>query len=429
MQNKAHDKYLKNYAEQEYLIVNKIENKYSNAVIIPAYNEGESLLILLEQIRNFHAEKVIVILLVNAHDATPQDVIITNQCLLKEIQHRYVCCWQEKNSTPMTLYQLGKHDLLIVDRNQPHNLLRQKEGVGMARKIASDIAFALYYHDKLATQWIHSTDADVVLPDDYFLQSRKLEEMNAAAAIYAFCHQVMGCEQQQKAMLQYDLALDYYVQGLQFAASPYAFHTIGSTFVFNADCYAKIRGFPKRAAGEDFYFLNKLAKQGEIVQLHGDKLIIQGRLSDRVPFGTGHALHKILNLWQLDLTYCYYHPRVFLLLKFWLQLMSEITLESDCLTINKELGFMVEDEQEKNLIIVVLQQLGFFTALEKLQQQNNDINKLQKQLVIWFDAFRTLKFIHALRDNSLASISRTSLLEHDLYENIITNSNQLNQVA
>ena len=47
---------------------------------------------------------------------------------------------------------------------------------------------------------------------------------------------------------------------MKYARSPYAFHTIGSTMAVSANHYAKVRGFPKREAGEDFYLLNKLAK-------------------------------------------------------------------------------------------------------------------------------------------------------------------------
>ena len=45
-------------------------------------------------------------------------------------------------------------------------------------------------------------------------------------------------------------------------------------------------GFPRRNATEDFYILNKLAKVGSIARLAGTPVILEGRLSDRVPIGT-----------------------------------------------------------------------------------------------------------------------------------------------
>ena len=62
----------------------------------------------------------------------------------------------------------------------------------------------------------------------------------------------------------YEYSLRYYVAGLTYAQSPYAFHTIGSTMAVNAEHYASVRGFPRREAGEDFYLLNKLAKVGSV---------------------------------------------------------------------------------------------------------------------------------------------------------------------
>ena len=65
-----------------------------------------------------------------------------------------------------------------------------------------------------------------------------------------------------------NLSLRYYVAGMKYARSHLThFHTIGSTMAVRASYYAKVRGFPKREAGEDFYLLNKLAKVGTVLEL------------------------------------------------------------------------------------------------------------------------------------------------------------------
>ena len=63
-----------------------------------------------------------------------------------------------------------------------------------------------------------------------------------------------------KAIICYEIFLRYYVLGLKFAKSDYAFHTIGSTMLCTPDAYVKVEGMNKRKAAEDFYFLEKLAK-------------------------------------------------------------------------------------------------------------------------------------------------------------------------
>ena len=39
--------------------------------------------------------------------------------------------------------------------------------------------------------------------------------------------------------------------GLEFAASPYAWHSLGSCLAVTPEAYAAVRGFPKRAGGEE----------------------------------------------------------------------------------------------------------------------------------------------------------------------------------
>ena len=62
--------------------------------------------------------------------------------------------------------------------------------------------------------------------------------------------------------------------GLGFAGSPYAYHSVGSTLAVRAEAYAIVRGVPKRAAGEDFYLLDKLAKVTPIRVLTGEPVAI-----------------------------------------------------------------------------------------------------------------------------------------------------------
>ena len=108
---------------------------------------------------------------------------------------------------------------------------------------------------------------------------------------------------------------------MNFAGSPYAFHTIGSTMAVSAVHYAKVRGFPKREAGEDFYLLNKLAKVGSVLELDvgtdDGAIEIDSRRSDRVPFGTGAAVNKITGLADPVREFQFYDPEVFGLLKTW----------------------------------------------------------------------------------------------------------------
>ena len=119
----------------------------------------------------------------------------------------------------------------------------------------------LYHHQHIKNHFFGSTDADSHLPDNYF--SSHPQDPKISVIIYTFKHENLGNDIGHATLL-YETALRYYVAGLSWAGSPYAFYSIGSILAFNVKHYCQARGFPKRAAGEDFYLLNKLAKLGSI---------------------------------------------------------------------------------------------------------------------------------------------------------------------
>ena len=243
--------------------------------------------------------------------------------------------------------------------------LSSKQGVGLARKILCDIACYYWSKNCIKDNWLYCTDADVRLPMDYFEQ---IDE-KGSAAVFQFKHQAQaGLE---KAMQVYEDSLHYYVNALRWAGSPYAYHTIGSCLVIDFQSYVAVRGFPKRSGGEDFYCLNKLAKVGKVISLKGRPIIIDGRLSTRVPFGTGPALQKVL-----DNNFRSYHARSFVLLKRWLTALHENKIES----LPEIFKFYV---QEKNVL----------EPIQKIRE-NHGADSINKALNDWFDAFKTLKFIN-----------------------------------
>ena len=91
-------------------------------------------------------------------------------------------------------------------------------------------------------------------------------------------------------------------------------HTLFTPLVrlspFQPHAYAAVRGFPKRSAAEDFYLLNKIRKVGLVHSLNAQPIQLTMRASKRVPFGTGPAVEKIMtmnDIWQMPT----YDPAVF----------------------------------------------------------------------------------------------------------------------
>jgi len=257
----------------------------------------------------------------------------------------------------------------------------------VARKVGADVACALIDKGIIDSPWICSTDADTQLPDNYFSVLAGVPE-NTSAITYKFCH-INNDDPLSKATLLYEEALRYYVSGLKWAGSNYAFHTVGSTLAFRSDYYALVRGFPKRSAGEDFYLLNKLAKLDPIRNMDDATLLIEPRCSDRVPFGTGPAVSKILQLPDME-HYTYYHPQLFIELKNCLEAMENLWEEKDDFPL--WLSKLSEASQ------YALTQLQFNKLTSHILKQISNKQQCKRHIEQWFDGFRTLKFIHYMQD-------------------------------
>jgi len=422
------DKYLRHYAEPEIAALDGLieglpnQGLWENVMVIPACNETPGFLRTPPPCDG----RSLMILVINEPVSAPDRVSLSNQALAASVQARFELQWQsdpEFSGFKLSLFQdpLTPRDVLLVDRFNEGRKLPVKGGVGHARKIGVDLAVSLIHRKRINSHWVHCTDADVQLPDTYFTCSNSLQNSGSgyAVLIYPFHH----CDDNERtenkeiilATQLYELSLRYYVAGLKLADSPYAFHTIGSTMAVSAIHYAKVRGFPRREAGEDFYLLNKLAKVGSVLELDSgsdcEALEIEARRSDRVPFGTGAAVIKITDLINPVRDFRFYDPAVFELLQQWLQSLPAIWRSR-----SKDLAANIESES----LLAGLKQIKTDQALDHAFRQSKDLDQFTRQMHTWFDAFRTLKLIHILRDLHFPTISYAELVRHQIYSRLMT---------
>ena len=167
----------------------------------------------------------------------------------------------------------------------------------------------------------------------------------------------------------------------------------------NAAHYAKVRGFPRRNTAEDFYLLNKLAKTGAIRRILSTPIVLSGRLSKRVPVGTGTGIGKIADLDSPLDDYHFYHPRIFTLLKEFLQTLAT--------TWNAPGTFASVAPEILNYCQAT--RLPEFIAKQSAHHKQEIV--FNKFLADWFDGFRTLKFVHFMRDHYLPSAPLNKLGE------------------
>ena len=236
--------YLARYAEPEAKRAPSAARTYRHVLSIPAFDEPGDF---LQRVLPRGAADLLIILVANVpDDVRREDAAFART---RELLHLAGGLDRARNV-----------DIAIVDRvNTP---VPRRAGVGLARKIGADIALRLIVERRIEVPVIFSTDADAALPPGYFEAAKG----QAAGWVYPFVH-TSGDEDLARRALMYELSLRYYVNRLEYAGSPYAFHTVGSCLAVDATSYAKVRGFPRRNAAEDFYLLNKLAKVGWIRRL------------------------------------------------------------------------------------------------------------------------------------------------------------------
>lgn len=425
------DKYLRLYAEPETTALGGLVEaarqnaEWANVVVIPACNESAEFL----RPPPPGTGRSLMILVINETDTAHERVSLNNRALAAEVRMRFESVWESAEDGAgfkLTLFrdEPANRDVLLVDRFGKDRKLPIKGGVGHARKIGADVAAWLIHRQHIKSPWIHCTDADVRLPETYFNCSNAWLDAGPeyAALVYPFRH--CGLEgfsepdEVIRATHLYELSLHYYVAGLKFAGSPYAFHTIGSTMAVNAKHYAKVRGFPKREAGEDFYLLNKLAKVGPVLELSASAdcrpIEIAARRSDRVPFGTGAAVNTISSLNDPLQEFRFYNPRVFELLQDWLKSWPVLWSSGSS-----------DLQQYQPGLLAGLKAMGAEKALVHAFTHSKDLGQFTRQMHTWFDAFRTLKLIHFLRDEFFPSVDYDQLREHPVYGELFTVTKRL----
>lgn len=380
--------YLKKYGNSNWKLESYGNQRYKLAVVIPAiqeYNNIIKLISSLEKIRSEFLVRTIFIFVINSIVNSNQEIIDDNNQTIKFIQK-------------LISQKQGKLNIAYVDANSIGLQMPVKDGgVGLARKIGIDLSLTIFDYDnnqhKNIILWL---DADCTIDENYISEVWKFfNSTNYSAGCVKFKHLLPEDEKEKLAIICYEIFLRYYVLGLKTAKSPYAFHTIGSTLACDVNSYIKIQGMNKKKAGEDFYFIEKLAKITSIGEIKSTCVYPSSRSSWRVPFGTGRSVSRFLQNKQNE--YLLYSPKSFYVLKEWLNIFenNKLLSPSEYLNQAKEINsalktFLVNNNFEKDW--------------EKILLHSKTNEQIKKQKRLWFDGFRTLKFIHYLRDNAYQNI-------------------------
>ncbi len=350
---------------------------FEGAVVIPSLAESETLfktLSSLAQNPEHILRRVLILVVVNHRQDSPLGEKRDNHLTLRRLAAKDPSC---------NLLRLGWVDASSHGLELPV----KKGGVGLARKIGFDLALPLLNYTA-GTPLLISLDADTLVQPAYLpALFHHFQKTKAWGAVIPFCHQPGATPELNKAIQHYELFLRAYVLGLSLTGSPYAFHTIGSAMAFSAQAYARTGGMNIRVAGEDFYFLQHLARTGGLTQVQGTMVYPSARASNRVPFGTGRSISNLIAD-QKDAV-LFYQKECFQILKDWLAMVEENAeiegeeLRSKAQSISVHLGDYLDR----------IQLTGVW---KKLKKNYRDRKNFLSGFHGWFDGLKTMKLIHFL---------------------------------
>jgi len=395
-------KYLEKYSLRKWTLDSDKKINVTAAVVIPAIKEYENIKKLLDSLLENdtgYLERTLIIFVLNNFASSSYQIKEENRETISYIRSKM----QDKN------INVG-----LVDASSGGKEMPEKDGgVGFARKIGMDLALSAFDYSLQAKKILVSLDADCTIENNYLSQIFKyFNGNNPPAAVLRYRHDLSGNNEQTAAIIFYETFLRYYVLGLRLAGSKYSFHTIGSTMACDYESYIKVEGMNKRKAAEDFYFLQKLAKNVEIGRIYSTTVYPASRASWRVPFGTGV---KVSQFKSSEESYVLYNPILFRILKDWLFIFhnnklqdSDQYLKSAAEVSPQLFDFLVQQNFKKD-----------FTNV--LNNSTTDI-QLERQKLRWFDGFKTLKLIHYLRDTAYPMINMFEAL--DIFLNWIKSNNK-----
>jgi hypothetical protein len=203
---------------------------------------------------------------------------------------KHVVC--TNNQQTIRLLENYSHlDITLLDRSsRGYGWNDKKQGVGCARK---DLIKAILQRaaDK---DILVNMDADTVFEPDYCqsLADNLYQHTRAVAIAVPYYHPLSHRKEVDRALLRYEIYTRIYNLNLLRIGSPYSYTALGSAIVCPINTCRVVGGFDSQTAGEDFYFLQKMCKYGEILRYNSCKVYPSARYSSRVPFGTGTAIDK-----------------------------------------------------------------------------------------------------------------------------------------
>ena len=361
------------------------------AVVIPVYKEREYLFYTLDSLLQClePSGSVEIIMVFNCSERDGESI------LMEQIETAQLVRTNYEQRFPQWI------NPVIIEI---YNLPKKHFGAGLARKIGMDAAAAHFCAIGKPDGIIVTLDADTLVKPDYFrsISSWFSDSSRNGASIY-FEHPLEGesfSTDIYDAITKYELHLRYYLQALRYVGFPYAFHTMGSAMAMRAGAYARIGGMPRKQAGEDFYFLQKLIPLGNYGEITDTAVYPSPRPSDRVIFGTGAAISKhVAGVTYVETTYNF---NAYEDLKIFLQKKHELYNVSDY----EEWTYGLSGPMRSFLL-----NTGLLDEIQTLKGDCSTEKVFNKRFFEVFNAFKIVKYLNYVHEHFFA---KTAVFDNSL---------------
>ncbi len=366
------DRYINKFCDKQ------LESKYSDEndiiIVIPSYDESlETIEDTLNSIdiayQNKGDVRIHIMVLVNFKKS--DEILIKEQS--SQLYNELI---SKSYGFSMDVFQL--------------EFLDTKGGVGLARKCLMDCALRKFdAQGKMGL--IINLDADTLVSSNYFTSIANYfsQNENIEAASISFEHRIHEDEKINRAIVDYELHLRYYINMQRLCGLPFAFQTVGSAMVVRSDAYAKEGGMPKKQAGEDFYFLHKYSKNNTLGEINTATVYPSSRLSHRVPFGTGKAVWDIIDS---DHDYTSYSYVSFEILAQWINLVFN---SYEKLQYGVDSCLSIDNDHFKGF----LDSFSVNNKVSDILRNTTTKETFTKRFFQWFDAFMLMKYLHFMRES------------------------------
>ena len=358
---------------------------YGMVVVIPCYDEPDVLTTLKSlQLCTPAENPVCVLVIVNSGENTDESLVLRNRKTYDDLIE-----FAKTENQP----QLSFHALLCED------LPRKHAGVGLARKIGMEWALRGFMQSKKSDGVIVSLDADCTVSSNYLSSiENQFSTYSPNCCVLNFHHRVLvNSISMEEAIRQYEDYIWYYRDGLKTIGFPYYYHTIGSAFAVSADAYVRVGGIGRQQGGEDFYFLQKIFQLEKTIDLIDSFVFPEARFSERIPFGTGPALEKIIT--SQDGVLRVYSPESFRNLKEFFDLRTNFFKqpEDKIASLIGSLDFSIQH---------FLKEYNLYSAITDCNQNASTLATFQKRFFHHFNAFVIIKYMNFVHE---AYFSLTSI--------------------